>query len=249
MRGPDRRQRVDQVLHALLVHQPAGVHEQRARRPGPAGRGPRCAPRPIAVQRSTSMPFGTTSTRSGASSNRRSASSRADVEQVIVSAERRASQRSTEWIAWLSGRGNQPSCRPASVACSVVDERGAGVLGQGDRALRDEPVVGVDDVGPPAPHERQRGPQHGVLGRLRPRQQRLGGEVDRERVERGRASPRTPSRRSCARRASVPRVTTRTSCPAAPRARASASTWRPRPADDEGRVLPRQHQHPHGDGH
>ena len=189
--------RGEQVVHALLVHQPPGEGDQRpvagppaARRRDPLGERPpalagppRWAPRrpcPAAGRTAGSPPSACTT------------------EQVMTRRASYVSHHSTEWIERFSGAGSQPWCRPASVACRVATSGTRrwclSVVGR----VRDQPVVRVHDVRRLAlAGEREAGPGQRVVERHRPGQQ-LVGEAQQRRVLRPPGPPgrRRPPRRT-----------------------------------------------------
>jgi hypothetical protein len=82
----------------------------------------------------------------------------------------------------LVERQRQPAAVPAGLGrVQGGDQRRAGRVGQGDRRMRDQPVVGVHHVRPPVAQQPESGPDHGVPHRQRPRHQ-VAGELQVRRV-------------------------------------------------------------------
>ena len=145
--------------------------------------------------------------------------------------------------------------QPARVAARLGGverghERHVERVGQRDRRVGDQPVVGVHDVRPPRPEpgERRRAASRAPWRGSRPpgRARTPGAAGPRRRP--APAPRRRPSRASGGSSASVPvgrRASTTTSCPAAASAVARACACLPEPADHDRRVLPGEHQHPH----
>ena len=146
--GCRRRSRgtaAEQVLHALLVHQPPAVRDQRpVRRPTAAG-PPRPGPgRPASAPRST--PLGTTSTLSAGRSNSRVTSQRMYAEQVDHPA-RLVRQPPLDRVDRPVHRPGQPALVPAGLGgVQGRHQRHPEVVLERGRRVRDQPVVRVHHV-------------------------------------------------------------------------------------------------------
>ena len=221
---------------------PAG----RRRRTGPGRRRP---PRGRACQARSSTPLGTTSTRSvAAASSSRVTSHRMYPEQTITRADALLEPVLDGVDAAVHLLG-QPALVPARLGgVDGGDQRQVEVLGEGDGGVRDQPVVGVDDVVRAGLGGPQRGPGQRVVERHRPGQQRAGGQREQRRVLGRRARCARRRRTPPAARPAACRVTTVTSWPAAASAVGEGVHVPAEPADDARAGTPRRASAPAGAG-
>jgi len=174
-------QRFEQRLHALLVHQPPGEHDQRT----VAGK-PRTSRVARGVRREPCV--GVEAVRHDVEVRCRHVEhpshlvvheGRAgdDARRLVHEPALDGMHHAVQWI------GQPPSMAPGFGRVDRGNDRLLGEPGDRDGALRHQPVVGVDHVRTPSAHERQRGANQRVLERLRPGQQALGGEVQVDRID------------------------------------------------------------------
>ena len=174
-------QRFEQRMHALLVHQPPGEHDQRT-----VAVEPRAGRQPSRGRRAPGV--GVEAVRHDVDLGLR------DVEEPanLVVHERRAGddagglvhEPALDRMHSAVQRSGQPaSMAPGFGRVDGGDDRPVGEPGDGHGALRHQPVVSVDDVRTPSPYQGQRLANQRVLERLRPGEQALGSEAQVDRID------------------------------------------------------------------
>ena len=249
VRAADLAQAGDEVLHALLPLQPAEEQQQRravGRVARPCGAHLRCR-HPPAVRFYAVVQDGDL-LGIQVEQDRRLVSHGPRAGDHLVGA---VGQPPFHRVDLLVERQGEPAAVPAGLGgMHRGDQRCAGGVGDRDRGVRDQPVVGVHHVGSPAVQQPQRRADHGMAHAERPGHQ-VAGELEVRRVLRHPQHPHPVDDGLCRRvrgRVGAVRLPAQhddvVTLPGQPHRQFVHVPAEP--AYDDRRILPGHHQYPHG---